>query len=101
MDVVNAIAKARFATARPQRVQLSRAKGLKSDLLCMEPGQELSGGSGERLYYVIAGTAAVGGADKPTLAPAGQMVVVADGEPHTIACSGEQRLVCLVVDRGE
>ena len=54
MDVLNAISKVRFNSARPQRVQLFKCDEFVCELLCLEPGQELTA-TGRRAYYLIAG----------------------------------------------
>ena len=97
MDLVNAIAKVRFASAKPQRVQLHKGDSMLTDLLCMEPGQETEGQAGQWTYYVVAGTAAITGADGGGELPAGQLAAVPEGERHSITNVGEQRLICLVV----
>jgi len=58
MDIINAIAKVRFNSARPQRVQLAKCDGTDCDLLCLEPGQELSA-KGPSAYYIITGSGQV------------------------------------------
>jgi quercetin dioxygenase-like cupin family protein len=99
MDFVNAIAKARFNSARPQRVQISRSSGLAVELLCMEAGQELSAGAATVpcAYYVVTGAArfTVAGADRDL--PAGQLAAAVGNERYTLANAGQGRLVCLVV----
>jgi len=97
MDLINAIAKVRFASAKPQRVQLHKGGSLLAELLCMEPGQETDGQAGQWTYYVVAGKAAITGAEGGGELPAGQLAAVSKGERHRIANVGEQRLICLVV----
>lgn len=96
MDIVNAIARVRFSSARPQRVQLHRAGPVRVELICMEPGQQLSVPAGPRTYYVITGPATVqaGGGEPQAVGP-GQMALLGAEESHVIANAGEQRLVCL------
>jgi mannose-6-phosphate isomerase-like protein (cupin superfamily) len=96
MDIVNAISKVRFASARPQRVQLHKDGRAPVDLLCMEPGQSLKVSAGRWGYYVITGAAQVESGGKVSPLPTGQLAVTGEGEPHTITAAGEQRLVCLV-----
>ena len=97
MDVLNAIAKVRFASARPQRVQLARAGRTVIDLLCMEPGQTLKVPAGRRAYYVVTGGARVESKGAANDLAAGQLAVMGEGEAHTVSAVGEQRLVCLVI----
>lgn len=96
MDVVNAIAKVRFGSARPQRVQIHKGRELHVEMLCLEPGQELRVRAGEWAYYVVTGTArmAAGGASNPLAA--GQLAFSQKDEPHELVNSGESRLICLV-----
>ncbi|HOF17692.1 MAG TPA: cupin domain-containing protein [Phycisphaerae bacterium] len=99
MDAVNAIAKVRFGSARPQRILLSHSDGLTSELLCLEAAQEFHVTGGEWVYYVVTGTAAVtSGQDRATL-PAGQFAALSRDEKHTLANAGEGRLICLAVGR--
>jgi hypothetical protein len=94
MDIVNAIGKVRFNSARPQRVQLSKSGPLVSDVLCLEPGQRLSAG-GHCVYYIISGSGSiVSGPEKQALAMGGFACM--DGS-HAIVNDSEQRLICLAV----
>lgn len=94
MNIVNAISKVRFNSARPQRVQLSKSGPLVSDVLCLEPGQKLSVG-GHCVYYVISGSGSiVCGQEKQPLAM-GSFACL-DGS-HAIVNDSEQRLICLAV----
>jgi quercetin dioxygenase-like cupin family protein len=97
MDAVNAIAKVRFASAKPQTVHLHKGRRLAADLLCMEPGQRLEVAASERIYYVVTGTGSLhsGGAEQAL--PTGQLAATAPQEPHGIANTGSQRLVCVVI----
>jgi hypothetical protein len=97
MDILNAIAKARFASAKPQRVQLHKGSRAPIDLLCMEPGQKLRVTDGPWAYYVLTGTARMESGESSADLPAGQLAVLAGDELHTIATGGEQRLVCLAI----
>jgi len=97
MDAVNAIAKVRFASAKPQTVHLHKGRRIAVDLLCMEPGQKLTVPAAERLYYVVTGAANISGPGKETAVPAGQLAATVVDEAHGIANAGAQRLVCLVI----
>ena len=97
MDILNAIAKVRFASARPQRVQLAKGGKTPIDLLCMEPGQKLKVPAGRRAYYVVTGAARMEGKTTAADLAAGQLALLAEDEAHTVAAAGEQRLVCLVI----
>ena len=99
MDAVNAISRVRFASAKPQRVQLKSEGQLTGDLICMEPGQALSVDSGEWIYYVVTGTAEFRAGQDVAELPTGHVASVDADESHTIVCAGEQRLVCVAVGR--
>ncbi len=96
MDVINAIAKIRFSSAKAQRVQLHRCVGFASDLLCLEPGQDFSS-AGRCSYYIIAGSGVLqAGKNKKDVNP-GNFATCEEDESHTLVNSSEQRLICLVV----
>ncbi|MGB2821908.1 MAG: cupin domain-containing protein [Phycisphaerae bacterium] len=97
MDIVHAISKVRFATARPQCVHLTRNDSYLVDMLCMEAGQEAKTTSGAWAYYVVMGTARLTCAGGSAELSAGQMATAGPDETHTIANAGEGRLVCLAV----
>ncbi len=101
MDIVNAISKVRFASTGPQQVHLARNDAYRVDILCMEAGQKSRAQAGPCAYYVIVGSAKLtaGGsasADEYPL-PAGQMASIGPNEAHTVANTGEGRLICLVI----
>jgi len=95
MDLVNAIAKVRFASASPQRVSLHRGRSLTIDMLCMESGQEVRVHGGEWAYYIVAGVATVSAGGQAVQVPMGQLAATGDDEPHAISNAGEDRVVCL------
>ncbi|MCL2701372.1 MAG: hypothetical protein FWE88_06730 [Phycisphaerae bacterium] len=95
MDIVNAIAKARFNSARAQRVPLHKTSAMHADLLCLEAGQSLDvPDGGAWTYYVIAGTVAVSQQQAVSL-PQGHSVGV-EG-PHTLRNVDQRRLILLAV----
>ncbi|MHC4716122.1 MAG: cupin domain-containing protein [Planctomycetota bacterium] len=96
MDITNAIAKVRFNSARPQRVQLAKCTGYICDLLCLEPGQELTA-TGECAYYIVAGNGNAKIKDETKDVEMGNFIHCPDGESHTLVNSSEQRLICLSV----
>jgi mannose-6-phosphate isomerase-like protein (cupin superfamily) len=97
MDVVNAVSKVRFATARPQRVHLAKGDSQLVELICLEAGQEVRVATGPWVYYVVAGTARLVCPDaEGTLGP-GQLACLGATEPHTLANGGEARLICLAL----
>ena len=96
MDVINAIGKVRFNSARPQRVQLSKCPAYTCDLLCLEPGQELTA-AGRCAYYIVAGNGQIKSRQGPQPIAMGKFIACDDNESHTIVNSSEQRLICLAV----
>ena len=99
MIVVNAIAKVRFATAKPQRISLDKTDELCTELICMEPGQTLSVKSGSCVYYVVTGGGEFTSGDNTQELTPGCIASVGVGESHTLSASGETRLVCTVVTK--
>ena len=99
MNVVNAIAKVRFATARPQRVSLEKTPELCTELVCMEAGQSLKVSAGECVYYVVTGSGELTcGGTTEELSP-GCAASIGPKEPHTLVASGEGRLICIAVSK--
>ena len=96
MEIVNAIAKVRFNSARPKRVQLHKSAKFACALLCLEPGQELTA-TGRRAYYLIAGNGQMKAGKDAQAANLGHFVSCREGETHTIVNSSEQRLICLAL----
>ncbi len=96
MDVLNAIAKVRFNSARPQRVQLYRRREFLCELLCLEPRQELSA-SGRCAYYLIAGSGEVRSGRNRQSVDLGNFLTFEEGESHTLVNSSEQRLICMAI----
>jgi len=99
MNVVNAIAKVRFATARPQRITLDKSAEFCTDLVCMEPGQRLKGGHGKCVYYIVTGTGELTSGDRAAELSPGSAASVGPEESHTLAASGEARLICIAVSK--
>jgi mannose-6-phosphate isomerase-like protein (cupin superfamily) len=97
MDTVNAISKARFASARVQRIQLHRSEGLNVELLCLEPGQKAAS-SGRWVYYVVTGSVTISAQQGPVKLATGHVGVTGPQESHTVANEGEGRLVLLAVE---
>jgi quercetin dioxygenase-like cupin family protein len=100
MDVINAIAKVRFASAKPQRVHLTRGESCAVEMVCMEAGQAIHGIRGAWAYYVVTGTARVEAGDKNGELAAGQMAAAEGGETHSLANAGDGRLICLAIGPG-
>jgi len=101
MNLVNAIAKVRFGSVKAQRVQIHKGKALLVELLCMEPGQDVRGDSGEWRDYVITGTAEVASGGSGRSLSTGHFAAAGADEPHTVANAGEGRLICLAISRAD
>ena len=99
MELVNAIAKARFASARGQRVVLHKDDSVQIDLLCLELEQELSAARGQWTYYVVKGTAGIGADQTEGSLTAGQIAISGLNEKHTVRNVGQQRLVCIAMGK--
>ena len=97
MEIVNAIAKARFASSGPQCVSLQKDDLLQAELLCIEPGQELTVTVGRWVYYLVKGTARLCAGGEESELAAGHAVGLAPNERHSITNIGEQRLICFAV----
>ena len=97
MSDVNAISKVRFSSAKAQRIQLLKSKAVKSELLCMESRQQITGKPGEWLYYVISGKGELSSENYISELSAGQLAAMEAGQDHTLTNSGEGRLICLAV----
>ena len=96
MDVINAIARVRFSSARAQRVQLYHGGGSACDLLCLEPEQDFSS-TGQCSYYFIAGSGILKAGSSKKKVDMGNFAVCEKDEAHTLVNSSEQRLICLVI----
>lgn len=95
MQVVNAVSRIRFASARPQRVRLSQCGSCAVEMLCMEAGQKAKVASGPWAYYVVMGTAQIAAGQEASSLSTGQLASTGPHEPHSVANAGEGRLVCL------
>jgi hypothetical protein len=96
MEVVNAIAKSRFGSAKAQRVGIARSAAMTVELLCMEPGQQLKVEKGVWTYYVIAGACSVQCAGAEHKLGPGFCASDVPG-PHVITGGEERRLICLAI----
>jgi quercetin dioxygenase-like cupin family protein len=95
MDIVNAIAKARFSAVRPQHVHLHKDDNITVELLCLEAGQSATI-TKNRAYYVITGLAELITDSGPCELPTGQLVVGEAGDKCNISNTSEARLLVLV-----
>ena len=92
MKPINAIAKVRFSSARPQRVHLVEDEPNAAALLCLESEQKISV-SAPAVLYVVTGLATVTVDGGQVELATGHLVVLDDD--CVVANAGEQRLVCL------
>ena len=91
---INAVAKVRFSSARAQRVHLADAGDAKTELLCLEGGQQMTLNGPSSLVYVISGTGTVlHDSARTTLATGHLLGIQAD---VTLTNLNEQRLICLL-----
>lgn len=100
MDVVNAIAKARFSSAKAQRIGLCKGRDLRGAMLCLEPAQEVRVERGQWAYYVVTGAARLVAGGKSMDIATGQLAVSQADESHVLANIGENRLICLAFGQG-
>ena len=100
MEMVNAIAKVRFASARPQHVHLFRREHYEAQLICMESGQQAKVTAGPWTYYVITGRMRLEGAGESVELGPGQIAATGPSERHSLVNTGEERLVCLAIGPG-
>jgi quercetin dioxygenase-like cupin family protein len=97
MEIMNAIAKVRFASARPQRIHLARHDHCVVEMLCMEPGQKPDVSTGTWTYYIVKGTAELTAGSQAHTLTFGQVASTQADELHSVANTGEGRLVCLAI----
>ncbi len=93
MASVNAIAKVRFSSGKPQRVNLLALPGGAVDLLCLEPRQQFPVSGPAVALYVVTGTARLADAKGAIEATPGHLL--SPQGDCTLANATEQRLVCL------
>ena len=97
MNFANAIAKVRFASAKPQRVILAKNGHLTAELLCLEPGQRMKVSSGQWNYYVVTATGTFSADGQAEDLPTGQFAASEPDEAHVLENNTEQRLIVLAV----
>jgi len=99
MNTVNAIAKVRFGSARPQRVTLDKRPGGLTELLCLEPGQTHAVRGGQWCYYVITSSVTIESNGEEIELPTGQFAAGEPEEDHALSNRTEQRVICLAFGR--
>ena len=94
MTAINAIAKVRFSSGRPQRVHLVDGQRVAAELLCLERGQEMPIVGPDAMLYVIGGDATLTQDDQTDNLSPGYLLALENG--YTLANRDEQRLICLL-----
>jgi quercetin dioxygenase-like cupin family protein len=89
-----------FSAEKLHKIGLVDTPNLFCDAYCLEPGQEQAGhrhAVGDKLYYVLSGTARIRvGAEERDL-PAGSLACARAGEEHGVRNPGPERVALLVV----
>ena len=96
MDIINAIAKARFSATRPQHIQLHKSDNYSIELICLESGQDTPART-NWVYYVITGNTILKDKSNSSEISPGQLAVCQPNENFNIANDSENRLVILAV----
>ncbi len=97
METTSAVARVRFASAKPQRIKVHNSGGLVTDILCLEPGQDIKVDRGQWRYYIVSGTATLVSGEQSEDLPMGQFAAMESGEKHRVSNRGEQRAICLAI----
>jgi|SRR5581483_1931867 len=91
---------AAFAAEKMKKVGLVDTPNLFCDAYCFEPGQEQAGhrhAVGDKLYYVVSGTARIRVGDEERDVGPGSLVCAPAGDEHGVRNRGPERLTLLVV----
>jgi mannose-6-phosphate isomerase-like protein (cupin superfamily) len=97
IDVASRLA---FSPEKLRKVGLVDTPNLFCDAYCLEAGQEQAGhrhAVGDKLYYVLSGTARIRVGTEERDVPAGQLACARAGEEHGVRNPGPGRLALLVV----
>jgi len=89
-----------FTAEKMRKVGLVDTPNLFCDAYCFEPGQEQAGhrhAVGDKLYYVVSGTAQIRVAGEERTVRPGDLVCAPAGDDHAVRNPGPERLVLLVV----
>jgi len=89
-----------YSADKMSKVALVDTPSLFCDAYCFEPGQEQAGhrhSVGDKLYYVISGTARIRVGSEHREASSGDLVCAPAGEEHGVTNPGPGRLVLLVM----
>jgi len=97
VDVASRLA---FSPEKLRKVGLVDTPNLFCDAYCLEAGQEQTGhrhAVGDKLYYVLSGTARIRVGAEEREVPAGHLACARAGEEHGVRNPGPERLALLVV----
>ena len=97
IDVSSRVA---FSAEKLRKVNLVDTASLFCDVYCLEPGQSQSGHThavGDKLYYVLEGSARIRVGDEVRDCGAGVLACAPAGEPHGVENPGPARLTLLVM----
>ncbi|MFP4106619.1 MAG: cupin domain-containing protein [Phycisphaerae bacterium] len=97
MELINAVAKARFNATKPQRIHLHRSPKTRICMLCFEPGQKLQAKPGDIAYYVISGKLTISADGSDRSVPAGQLVSFMQETTHQLLNDPDRRAICLEI----
>jgi quercetin dioxygenase-like cupin family protein len=89
-----------WSAEKMKKVGLVDTPSLFCDVYCFEPGQEQPGhrhAVGDKLYYVLAGTARIRIGDEEREVRPGDLVCAPAGEDHAVKNAGSERLALLVM----
>lgn len=89
-----------FSPEKLRKVGLVDTPNLFCDVYCLEAGQEQTGHQhavGDKLYFVLCGTARIRVGTEEREVPAGHLVCARAGEEHGVRNPGPDRLALLVV----
>lgn len=97
---VDVAARLAFSPDKLRKIGLVDTPNLFCDAYCLEPGQEQARhrhAVGDKLYYVLSGTARIRVGDEERDVPAGHLACARAGEEHAVRNPGPERLALLVV----
>ena len=97
IDVVSRFA---FSPDKLKKVGLVDTPNLFCDVYCLEAGQEQAGhrhAVGDKLYFVLSGTACIRVGTEEREVPAGHLACARAGDEHGVRNPGPERLALLVV----
>jgi len=89
-----------FAADKMRKTNLVDTPSLFCDVYGLEPGQSQAGhrhAVGDKLYYVLSGTARIRVDDEERTVTAGDLVCAPAGTEHAVHNTGTERLALLVV----